>query len=376
MTRLDGYTEADARALITRALATPTSSLYLLDIDLDRGLGTPSQQPVSLLLPDGTLNVNYQLHYSDYNADMTRASQILLERPNLSVVLETTSEFIGSADPLLGYVSWGSNDKHYNSTTYNSLTFGARSLVETAVSTSGHTLLLSASGQSLIADLIAQGAAGAKGYVSEPFLDAVASPTVLFDLYSSGRNLAESYYAASRLMRWKDMVLGDPLCCLEGQALPTVTAARAIPDGTLVSIAGKSVSAGTEDFGDRFYIQDSDKPSGIQVYIGQSFLGIPRGSVVSVRGIMGTRFGERCILNPSITSPGLEPMPAGAKALVQPAPGRSLAPMRRGTLCGSERPYVPLNSFGCHSRLSLSREMVYNQGRLRFCFGLSLGHGE
>ena len=28
-----------------------------------------------------------------------------------------------------------------------------------------------------------------------------------------GRNLAESFYAASRFLKWKDVVIGDPLCC-------------------------------------------------------------------------------------------------------------------------------------------------------------------
>jgi len=329
VTRLDGYTEDDAKALVTRALAPPASSRYLLDVDPNRGLGTSSLQPKSILLPDGTLDPNYHLGYEDFNADMIRASQILVERPNLSVLLDTSITFMGSTEPLLGYVSWGSNDNHYNSTTYRSLTFGARSVVETAVSTSGRTFLPTTGGQSLIADLIAQGAAGAKGYVSEPFLHAVASPTVLFDLYSSGRNLAESCYAASRFVRWKDVVLGDPLCCLAGQAVSTIAAARDLADGTLVSMTGKTVSAGTEDFGDRFYIQEPNRPSGIQIYIGQSFAGIPRGSVVGVRGIIGTRFGERCILNPSITGPGPGPMPFGAKAFGEPAPWQSAAPACR-----------------------------------------------
>ena len=34
----------------------------------------------------------------------------------------------------------------------------------------------------------------------------------LFDRYVSGFNLAESFYAASLVTYWKDIVIGDPLC--------------------------------------------------------------------------------------------------------------------------------------------------------------------
>ena len=70
----------------------------------------------------------------------------------------------------------------------------------------------SAGGQSLIAELIEARVTGAKGYCDEPFLPAIASPTILFDRYTRGWNLAESFYAASRFVGWEDIVIGDPLC--------------------------------------------------------------------------------------------------------------------------------------------------------------------
>ena len=84
---------------------------------------------------------------------------------------------------------------------------------ETAVSTSARTFAApKASGQSLIADLVAQGVTGCKGYVSEPGISAMAHPDILFDRYTAGFNLAESFYMASWHIHWKDMVIGDPLC--------------------------------------------------------------------------------------------------------------------------------------------------------------------
>jgi len=34
----------------------------------------------------------------------------------------------------------------------------------------------------------------------------------MFDLYTRGRTIAESLWAASQLIMWKDLVVGDPLC--------------------------------------------------------------------------------------------------------------------------------------------------------------------
>lgn len=209
VTRLDGYTEDDAKALVDNALAPRTPSKYfLLDEDLSRGLGDPNAQPKSILQP------GYELRYFDYNADMAKAAQTIMGRPNIVVNLDQTNSFISGSD-LSGYVSWGSNDNHYLPNVYHSLTFAPGGIAETAVSTSGRTFLPTTGGQSLIADLIAQGVSGVKGYTDEPLLDAIASPTVLFDFYTSGRTLGESFYAASRLLGWRDIIIGDPLCTLD-----------------------------------------------------------------------------------------------------------------------------------------------------------------
>lgn len=217
VTRLDGYTEADAKALVDRAVAPQPAQLnVLMDANREPVAEDVAKHPSSVMLPDGTANKAFSYTYKDFCADMVRASQVINGRPGLVVTMEQTDAFVGSDKPLTVYVSWGSNaGKNYKLATYQSLKFGPRSIVETAVSTSGRTFLPTEDGQSLIADLIRQGAAGAKGYVSEPYLFAIASPTVLLDLYTSGRNLAESYYAASRFIGWKDVVIGDPLCRLE-----------------------------------------------------------------------------------------------------------------------------------------------------------------
>ena len=85
------------------------------------------------------------------------------------------------------------------------------SIAETFVSTGGRSFNYGTSyGQSLVADLIRDGVTGVKGYVYEPYLSAIAHPDILFDRYTDGYNLAESYYMASNFLSWMDVVVGDP----------------------------------------------------------------------------------------------------------------------------------------------------------------------
>ncbi len=83
---------------------------------------------------------------------------------------------------------------------------------ETYVSTGGRSFTYGTRyGQSLVADLIKDGISGVKGYVYEPYLTAVAHPNILFERYTSGWALGESFFAASEIgTSWMDLILGDP----------------------------------------------------------------------------------------------------------------------------------------------------------------------
>lgn len=63
----------------------------------------------------------------------------------------------------MGYASWGSNDGTFSLDEYRKLRFKPGALVETYVSTSARTFKPTTGGQSMIADLIAQGVTGVKG---------------------------------------------------------------------------------------------------------------------------------------------------------------------------------------------------------------------
>lgn len=189
--RLDGYTAADAQALVDRSLkAKPNKGPFLLDEADNRKAES----------------------YGQLQGAFVPAAQTLTGR-GLTVELDREVAFALAPKPLAGYVSWGSNDGAFSIGVYRSLRFLPGAISETFVSTSGRTFRdPNAPGQSLVGDLIAQGVTGVKGYVSEPYTLALARPDLLFDRYTKGRNLAESFYAASPVTHWKDVVIGDPLC--------------------------------------------------------------------------------------------------------------------------------------------------------------------
>jgi uncharacterized protein (TIGR03790 family) len=213
VTRLDGYTEADAQALVARSLAAENDlSRYLrqgkvlLDVEPRFGLGDKAAQPA----PIAATNILAESAWSEFNADMRHAADVLSDR-GIPVELDLSANFVGSRSNLLGYFSWGSNDE-YTPAAYLSLFFSPGAVCDTAVSTSARTFLPTRGGQSLLVDLIARGLTGGKGYTDEPLLQAIASPTIVFDRYTSGYTLAESFYAASHFVCWEDVVVGDPLC--------------------------------------------------------------------------------------------------------------------------------------------------------------------
>ena len=222
VTRLDGYTESDARSLVTRSLEAEQNitnilkqGKVLLDVEPIFGLGDKNTQPA----PIASTNILSESAWSDFNADMRHANDVLTNR-GIPVELDLTTTFIGGHSNLLGYFSWGSNDERswgsndfYTTNAYLSLYFAPGALSDTAVSTSARTFLPTTGGQSLMADLIAHGLTGAKGYTDEPLLQAIASPTIVFERYTAGYTLAESFYAASHFICWEDVVIGDPLCC-------------------------------------------------------------------------------------------------------------------------------------------------------------------
>ncbi|MCU1383996.1 MAG: putative system TPR-repeat lipoprotein [Acidobacteria bacterium] len=203
VTRLDGYTVQDALGLIDKAAAAVSEGRFVLD---ER----------SALVDSGG------------DRWLRRAAERLrAQGVGERVVLDESAQMLTKQTSVLGYYSWGSNDSAIR-TRHLEMTFVPGALAGMFVSTDGRTFkeppptwtpsddakngVFGGSHQSLMADLIREGVTGASGHVDEPFLDATIRPDILFPAYVSGRNLAESYYAAMPYLSWQTIIVGDPLC--------------------------------------------------------------------------------------------------------------------------------------------------------------------
>ena len=207
VSRLDGFTVADVKALIDRSVRPVTAGRVLLD--------------------------------QRFGADDRSGDQWLSEAADrlgaigqsARVTIDATRAPLTTADPVIGYFSWGSNDSaHLKRTT--GLKFAAGSIGGLFVSTDARTFreppatwepdgVHPTTGQSLIGDLIREGLTGAAGHVAEPFLDGIARPQILFAAYLSGFSVVEAYYLALPYLSWQNVVIGDPLCApFQTQARP------------------------------------------------------------------------------------------------------------------------------------------------------------
>jgi uncharacterized protein (TIGR03790 family) len=202
VTRLDAFTTDEALALVDKALSPSHEGKIVLDEKstlIDRG------GDAWLRASAGELET---LGHGD------------------RVTLESTRKVATDISPVLGSYSWGSNDPA-NRLRQLHLGFVPGSIAATFVSSDGRTFNeppgawtpgddrskpFAGTPQSLIGDLLREGATGAAGHVAEPFLEATVRPQILFPAYVSGFNLVESFYLAIPYLSWQTIVIGDPLC--------------------------------------------------------------------------------------------------------------------------------------------------------------------
>lgn len=225
VTRLDGFTVADALALIDRA-AVPVATGRIL-LDQRAGLND---------LPNTWLS----------------AAAKALEAAGIGdrVTLETTSRTLDGEKDVLGYYSWGSNDPAQTARRPNLefvpgaiagmfVSSDARTFIEPPATWKPNSVQLgmpffyAGSQQSLTGDLIRAGVTGIGGQVAEPYLDSSIRPDILFPAYLAGYNLAESFYMAIPALSWQTVVIGDPLCApVTRESLPAEVLAPGIDPPT------------------------------------------------------------------------------------------------------------------------------------------------
>ncbi len=201
VTRLAAYNFEEVKGVIDRSLVAVNRGKFVIDLS---GEGNPEAE--SWLLK--------------------AAKQLPADR----VVLDETAKVLYHETGVIGYASWGSNDKaRHDRFTHFEWLPGA--IMTEYVSTNARTfarppdnwnlsdwgspkLWFAGAPQSLTADYIHEGASGASGHVFEPYLALNPHPDLLLPAYYKGRNLAESYYLAIPRLSWQNIVVGDPLCSL------------------------------------------------------------------------------------------------------------------------------------------------------------------
>ncbi len=213
--RLTGYqTDLDAetgvprdvKALIDRGQLPPTPGAWLVDEDASQKPGMAAGN-LALLGPAATM----------------------LKSVGQFVLHDQTGIFRSDVESVLGYASWGSNDRgDAGPPFYGSVkgrlypghfAHGAVSL--DIVSSNARTFTFPAVyGQSLIADLIRSGVSGAAGHVYEPTLTAVARPHIFLRRYAQGVPAVDAFFRSVPFLGWTNVYVGDPLLHLPTAAPP------------------------------------------------------------------------------------------------------------------------------------------------------------
>ncbi len=205
VTRLAAYDVGEVKAMIDRSLAAKNRGKFVIDLSGPDDVG---------------------------GNDWLRNAAILL--PENRVVMDETVKVLSELKDVIGYASWGSNDKSRKKRFLHFQWLPGAIMTE-FVSSNGRTFArppdswelgaswniidrpkwFAGSPQSLSADYIHEGATGASGHVYEPYLHLNPRPDILLPAYFKGRNLAESYYLSIPGLSWQNIVIGDPLCRLQ-----------------------------------------------------------------------------------------------------------------------------------------------------------------
>lgn len=209
--RLDGYAgdldaatgvPADVKRLIDRAQESGPPGKWLVDED-------PSKQPGFL----------------PANRVFLRPVASIVRSAGLGLRHDATAPFVGNAREIAGYVSWGSNDDHDAGPPFYGKIggivypgkFAARAVALDLVSTNARTFTTPPRHyeQSLVADLVRLGVAGAAGYVTEPVLAGCARPGAFVRRFLVGLPAGEAHLRATPWLGWTNVWIGDPLMTIE-----------------------------------------------------------------------------------------------------------------------------------------------------------------
>lgn len=193
VTRLDGYSWADATALVDNSLASRSDAPILLE-------SSPNMQTGG---------------YGFFDTRIATAADILLKSHMTHVILDNSKSPLIPSFPVSGYFSWGSHAQGFNLDKFKQLKFAPGAIGDMLFSFSGQSLRFPGAKGSQAAWLIHQGITGIDCTATEPGAAAFADPTMLFPHYLAGMNLAESFYGAIPFVMGMNIIVGDPLCTMK-----------------------------------------------------------------------------------------------------------------------------------------------------------------
>ena len=197
VTRLDAFTVDQVKSMIYRACHPAVDGVFALD-----------KVPAA-----GDYNVGEYKYANLRLGTPTASAYDFLVKRGFEIRFDSGTDFLANMRGLMGYFSWSVHDFAYTFQKYTSNVFVPGSIADSYWSFSGCTFTdpHTPNRNPLMADLFACGLCGAGAYVSEPSISAATQPNYLFDRYTKGYNMAESFYAACPQGFWKTVIVGDPL---------------------------------------------------------------------------------------------------------------------------------------------------------------------
>jgi uncharacterized protein (TIGR03790 family) len=199
--RLAGYDFPGVKAIIDRSLLAKNRGKFVIDMK------SSNDEPGNNWLRDTVLRL-----------------------PADRVVFDDSTKVLYKQTDVIGFASWGSNDKNRHER-YVGFQWLPGAIATEFVSTNARTFARPPKGwnisdwqsrskwfaespQTMTADYLEEGASAATGHVDEPFLVMTPRPDLLLPAYYRGRTLAESYYLSIPSLSWQNVVVGDPLMSL------------------------------------------------------------------------------------------------------------------------------------------------------------------
>jgi TonB family protein len=128
--------------------------------------------------------------------DWVQQAAAALKKSGLNATVDTTAKVLDDLPSVQGYVNQLATDAPLIKWKPGAL-----------------AMVLDKDAAKSVASYVQSGVTGFGYYVGDPLSDGYFRPQILFPAYAAGYNLAEAFYASSRYLNGRNVVIGDPLVC-------------------------------------------------------------------------------------------------------------------------------------------------------------------